>query len=194
MRLDYPEGATPLEPDTIAGLLPNLTTQAELNEFEARNILDAVNWARWARGSNRDILLLPTLRRLHERMFALTWQWAGQFRKSETNIGISPAQIPMRLEQLCGNTRYQIEHNVCPWDELAVRFHHELVSIHPFPNGNGRHARLATDIMLERNGQARFTWGSHSLTEGTAIRREYIEALREADQGNIGRLFRFVRT
>ena len=194
MRFDYPEGATPLDPDTSAGLLPNLTTQAELNEFEARNILEAVGWAQRARGVNRDVLLLTTLRRLHEKMFAFTWQWAGQFRQAETNIGIAPTQIPMRLEQLCGNTRYQVEHNAFPWDELAARFHHELVLIHPFPNGNGRHARLAADILLERNGQARFTWGSQSLTESSEVRREYIEALREADQGDIERLLRFVRT
>jgi Fic-DOC domain mobile mystery protein B len=194
MRLDYPEGATPLDPDTIAGLIPSLTTQAELNEFEALNILEAVTWARRARGPNRDVLLLTTLRLLHEKMFSLTWRWAGQFRKAETNIGIAPSQIPMRLEQLCGNTRYQVEHNMFEWDELAVRLHHELVMIHPFPNGNGRHARLATNILLERNGQPPFTWGSRSLTESSEIRREYIDALREADQGNIERLLRFVRT
>lgn len=194
MRIDYPEGATPLDTDAIAGLLSTLTTQAELNEFEARNILEAIVWSRRARGANRDVLLLTTLRRLHEKMFADTWQWAGQFRKVETNIGIAPAQIPMRLEQLCGNVRYQVEHAVFPWDELAARFHHELVLIHPFPNGNGRHARLAADILLERNGQTRFTWGSQSLTESSDMRREYIEALREADQGSIERLLRFVRT
>ena len=194
MRFDYPEGATPLDPDTIAGLIPNLSTQAELNEFEARNILEAVIWAKRTRGANGDMLILTTLRRLHEKMFAITWQWAGQFRKAETNIGISPQHIPARLEQLCGNTRYQIEHKVFPWDELAARFHHELVLIHAFPNGNGRHARLATDILLERNGHPRFTWGSHSLTESSQKRRAYIEALQEADQGDIERLLRFVRT
>lgn len=128
MRIDHPEGATPLDPDAIAGLIPNLTTQAELNEFEARNILEAVGWARRARGANRDVLLLTTLRRLHEKMFALTWQWAGQFRRVETNIGIAPAQIPMRLEQLCGNMRYQVEHSVFPWDELAARFHRDFIT------------------------------------------------------------------
>lgn len=194
MRFDYPEGATPLDPDTIAGLIPNLTTQAELNEWEARNILRAEQWARTARGTNRDLLLLTTLRKLHERMFSLTWRWAGQFRQTQTNIGVEASQIAMRLEQLCGNTRYQIDAQAFPWDELAARFHHELVLIHPFPNGNGRHARLAADWLLIRNGQARFTWGSRSLTEASEFRREYISALKEADQGNIERLLRFVRT
>lgn len=194
MRMAYPEGATPLDPETLDGLLPNLTTQGELNEFEARNILQGERWALRARGDNRDILLVTTLRRLHQRMFALTWRWAGQFRHIETNIGIPWMHIPMRLEQLCGNVRYQIEHQVFAWDELAARFHHELVFIHPFPNGNGRHARLAADLLLLRNGQARFTWGSQSLVEQSNVRQEYITALREADAGDYERLIRFVRT
>lgn len=194
MRLVYPEGATPLDPDTMAGLLPNLTIQAELNDFEARNILEAVQWAKRTRGRDRDMLQVTSLRKLHLKMFSLTWQWAGQFRRTQTNIGVSPEQIPIRVEQLCGNTRYQIEHNVFPWDAMAVRFHHELVLIHPFPNGNGRHARLATDLLLERNGQSRFTWGSRSLTESSAVRQEYIEALQEADNGNFEPLLHFIRS
>ena len=194
MRFEYPEGATPLDPDTIAGLIPNLTTQAELNEFEARNILEAQRWAQRARGDNRNLLLSTSLRKLHRQMFFQTWQWAGQFRKVQTNIGIEPQQIPMRLEQLCGNTRYQWENSVFSPEEWAVRFHHELVLIHPFPNGNGRHARLATDLLLQRNGQARFTWGARSLMESNEVRHDYIEALREADRGDLTRLLRFVRT
>jgi Fic-DOC domain mobile mystery protein B len=193
MRFEYAEGATPLDPDTVAGLIPNLMLQAELNDFEAQNILQAIQWAKRARGTDREILQVTSLRKLHLKMFSLTWQWAGQFRSVQTNIGVSAEQIPMRLEQLCGNVRYQIENKVFPWEELAVRFHHELVLVHPFPNGNGRHSRLATDILLERNGQVRFTWGSRSLSESTEVRREYIDALREADRGDIERLLRFVR-
>ena len=194
MRFTYPEGATPLDPNTIAGLIPNLTTQRELNEFEARNIALAERWSLRARGDNRDVLFVTTLQKLHQKMFGLTWRWAGQFRRVDTNIGVFWPQIPLRLEQLCGNTRYQIEHQVSPWDELAVWFHHELVLIHPFPNGNGRHSRLATDLLLIRNGQPRFTWGSISLVENSQTRQEYITALREADAGNSERLLRFVRT
>ena len=194
MRFDYPAGATPLDPDTIAGMIPNLTRQSELNEFEARNILEAERWVKRARGANRDILQLITLRKLHEKMFDMTWRWAGQFRQVQTNIGIPASQIATRLEQLCRNTHYQVEHISYSWDELATRFHHELVLIHPFPNGNGRHARLATDLLIERNGQSRFTWGSRSLTESSNVRNEYIAALREADNGNIERLLAFVRT
>ena len=194
MKFDYPEGATPLDPDAIAGLIPNLTVQTELNDFEARNILEAVAWAKRVRGPDRDMLQVTSLRKLHRKMFSLTWRWAGQFRRTQTNIGVAPEHIPMRLEQLCGNTRYQIENQVFDWEETAVRFHHGLVLIHPFPNGNGRQARLATDLLLQRNGQIRFTWGSDSLTASTDVRREYIESLREADLGSFERLLRFVHT
>lgn len=194
MKFSYPEGATPLDPDTIAGLIPHLALQAELNEFEARNILLGERWVLRARGENRDILLLTTLRKLHSHMFNLTWRWAGEFRRVETNIGVPCHQIPMRLEQLCGNMRYQVENHVFPWDELAARFHHELVSIHPFPNGNGRHARLAADLLLLRNGQPRFSWGSHSLVESGNAREAYIAALRLADRGDYESLLQFVRS
>ena len=194
MNFSYPDGATPIDPESAAGLIPNLTTQGELNEFEAANILLAERWALRARRDNRDVLLLTTLRRLHEKMFDLTWQWAGQFRNRDTNLGVPWQEVSIRIEQLCGNTRYQLECNAFGWDELAARFHHELVSIHPFPNGNGRHSRLAADLLLIRNRQRRFTWGSASLVKAGAVRQEYFASLREADADSYDRLIAFVRT
>ncbi|HZT41224.1 MAG TPA: mobile mystery protein B [Chthonomonadaceae bacterium] len=194
-EIEYPEGATPLDPDSLNGLIPDLLTQADLNEFEARNIAQAETWARRARGDNKNMLLLTTLRKLHQKMFDQTWKWAGSFRRYETNIGIAPEKIAIELQQLCDNTQYQIENDPeASWDELAVRFHWKLTAIHSFPNGNGRHARLATNILLRRNGQSTFTWGSTSLIEAGRTRTEYMAALREADQGEIERLLRFVRT
>ncbi len=194
MIFEYPERATPLDPDSLGDLIPGIATQGELNEFEARNILQAEQWALKTRGDNRDMLLVSSLRKLHRRMFDETWKWAGGFRRVETNIGIPWMQIPLKLEQFCQNTRYQIEHTVFPWVELAARFHHNLILIHPFPNGNGSHVRLATDLLLRRHGQARFTWGARSLTEPGETRREYITALREADAGDIRWLLNFVIT
>ncbi len=194
MNFDSPDGATPLDLDSIAGLIPNLTLQAELNDFEARNIFQAMQWAKRAKGADKDILQVVSLRKLHQKMFSFTWRWAGQFRRAQTNIGVSFEQIPMRLEQLCGNTLYQIKNMDSAWDDLAVRFHHELVVIHPFPNGNGRHARLAAELLLQRNGQKRFSWGSGSIAESSETRREYIKALQEADQGDVKRLLLFARS
>ncbi|WP_395091451.1 mobile mystery protein B [Armatimonas sp.] len=205
MTFDYPEGATPLDPDTIQGLIPGLTTQGELNEFEARNIASALQWALRSRTLKRDLLTSNGLTRLHERMFNITWRWAGQFRKRETNIGVVPTQIPVALAALCGDVAYQVEHQVFGWDELAVRFHHRLVLIHPFPNGNGRHARLAADLLMHYQGLPMFSWGARSITEGantggtlltqsSDVRSAYLSALRQADRGDFEPLLAFVRT
>ena len=45
MKLEYPPGATPIDADEAAGLIPaHLTLQRELNEFEEANILLATEW------------------------------------------------------------------------------------------------------------------------------------------------------
>jgi Fic-DOC domain mobile mystery protein B len=134
------------------------------------------------------------LKQLHRRMFDRTWRWAGSFRTSDANIGVHWPQIAEDLKNLCDDVVYQSAHSVYPPDETAVRFHHRLVLIHPFPNGNGRHARLAADLLIRRLGGTAFGWGSATLVrEGTA-RQEYLAALREADGGNLERLIGFART
>jgi Fic-DOC domain mobile mystery protein B len=193
MRLDYPDGATPLDPDLLAALVPDLSTQGELNEWEAQNIAAALRWALRSRAMRRDLLTVSGLGQLHRRMFDQTWRWAGKFRTSDTNIGAAWHQVPSLVQALCGDVRYQAAHAAYPWDEMAARFHHRLVAVHPFPNGNGRHARLATDLLLAQNGQPIFTWGPASLVADSRARQNYLLALREADRGNIELLLRFVR-
>lgn len=127
MNIEYPEGATPLDADVLSALIPNLTPQREFNEFEARNILDGEQWARRARGENRDVLRVPPLRRLHLKMFDRTWRWAGQFRHTQTNIGVAASEIAVRLEQLCGNSRFRINLSIADIDEIAAEYHHSLV-------------------------------------------------------------------
>ena len=81
-------------------------------------------------------------------------------------------------------------------DELAIRFHHQLVLVHPFPNGNGRHSRLIADLLLQKMGRVPFSWGSgsySSLVSRTDLRTAYLTALRAADQGNIAPLLAFAR-
>jgi len=193
--LNYAPGATPLDPDAVSGLLPDLSSQAELNEFEAVNILVATRWAMGRRCRlRRNHPTDDGLRELHRRMFNETWKWAGTFRTTGTNIGVPVYQIATQLRNLCENVRTQIEHKAYPWPELAVRFHRDLVWIHPFPNGNGRHARLAADLLLVYNQQPRFTWGQSTLVAESAARQEYLAALREADAGSYERLLRFARS
>ena len=177
----------------MEGLIPGLTTQGELNAFEARNIASALQWALRSRTLKRELFTSSGLVLLHKRMFNITWRWAGHLRKRETYIGVTPTQIPVALAALCGDVAYQVEHQVFGWDELAVRFHHRLVLIHPFPNGNGRHARLAADLLLHYNGQTMLSWGA-GLTQSGAVRSAYLAALRQADKGDIEPLLAFVRT
>jgi Fic-DOC domain mobile mystery protein B len=188
-------GATPLDPNEIVGLIPRfISTQGELNFLEQENILEAMSWARKKKG--RGLFTDSFLRELHKRMFKAVWKWAGQYRRSGKNIGVFPERIPEEIQKLCQDTQYWIKQSTYPWDELGARFHHRLVWIHAFPNGNGRHARLLTDLMLEAHQQEPLTWGgARAETAGSeAVRMDYLNALSEADNRKFGRLIRFLRS
>ena len=181
-----------LNPDEAEGLIPNhITIQAQLNEWEQANILEAEMWA----FSTKHELLLTNhfLQSLHKRMFDKTWKWAGKFRQSNKNIGTDKTLIQIELKKLLDDIHYQIENSVYVIDEIATRFHHRLVWIHPFANGNGRHARLMTDILLVSQSQPRFSWGRENLYSKSEVRDRYIQALREADKYNYEKLLGFVR-
>lgn len=189
-----PAGATPLDPDESAGLLPgHIATREQLDEWESENILEGQRWAAGA-ARRRDILDDAFLRELHRRMFGRTWKWAGTYRSTEKNLGVAPARIAEEVRQLLENTRAQIAATVAPIDEVAARFHHRLVWIHPFPNGNGRHARLLTDLLLAANGAERFTWGRGDLEHAGEARERYLAALRAADARDFATLLAFVRS
>jgi Fic-DOC domain mobile mystery protein B len=183
---------TPLTPEEREGLIPSyITLRSELNAAEQANILEAGEWA-FAR--QRDVLNERFLTNLHKRMFGRVWRWAGQFRTTDRNIGIDPYRILTDLRQLFDDCRYWIEHGTHPGDEIAARFHHRLVLIHPFPNGNGRHARLVADLLLVKMGRPRFSWGRVNLVDATETRQRYVAALRAADHHDIGPLLEFVRS
>lgn len=192
MKFTYPTGATPLDEDERNALIPkHMTLQSELNEWEQTNILEANKWGFGQKHS--DILSIEFIQTLHRKMFNETWTWAGQFRKTLKNIGIMPYEIPQELLKLCADVSWQIDSASLPFDEIAARLHHRLVWIHPFPNGNGRHARIYTDILLVHYQKPKFTWGQDSLLTLTQTRKDYIQALREADRHNFLPLFEFVR-
>jgi Fic-DOC domain mobile mystery protein B len=183
--------ATKLTPEERVGLIPTwITTRDDLNRAERANIASG---QRWARRGRLDVLDPDTLFRLHRRMFADVWRWAGQPRGSEKNIGVAPHLIEVQLHQLLGDARYWVEHGTYAADEIAVRFHHRLVAIHPFANGNGRHARLAADLLVSRLGRPVFTWGGANLAQPAQIRRDYVRALKAADGADIGPLLAFAR-
>jgi Fic-DOC domain mobile mystery protein B len=164
--------------------------RAELNELEQQNILEA---NRWAFSRRRDVLDEIFLRRLHQRMFGHVWRWAGKYRSSERNLGVEPYRIYSEVQQIIDDARYWLENKTYIPDELAVRFHHRLVFVHPFPNGNGRWSRLAADLLIVGQGGSRFTWGSNNLEAASDMRRLYIDALHAADNHDISPLVRFAR-
>jgi Fic-DOC domain mobile mystery protein B len=188
------DGNTPLSPDELADLIPNLATKEELNEWERENILLAREWATSDRTSPVGVISDQYVRKLHEKMFGETWKWAGQYRRTGKNIGVPVHQIRERVISLFGDARYWIENSTYSPDEVAVRFHHRLVLIHPFPNGNGRHARLIADLLVVKLGRREFTWGSANLVTEGAARKRYLEAIRAADNGDIQPLFNFARS
>ena len=186
------EANTPLEAEEREQLIPTyITTRAELNEAEQVNITRASLWLRRAR--NVDVLDDAFLRDLHKRMFGEVWKWAGQYRKTPRNIGIDAYRIPMAVRELVQDARYWVDNGTFPPDEVAIRFSHRLVSIHPFPNGNGRHSRLVADLLAMELGQPRFTWGRANLVDPGETRGAYVAALRAADGGEIEPLLAFAR-
>jgi Fic-DOC domain mobile mystery protein B len=190
--MEYPESATPLDPDELGGLkFKHITTRAELDELEQVNIESGLRWLTRQRG---DVLTDNFALTLHKRLFGDVWDWAGSFRRTGKNIGIDPIQIGVELRTLMDDASYWADHRTyCP-TEAAVRLHHRLTFIHPFPNGNGRHARIMTDTVLVRIYEAPpIDWaGGHDLQKMNARRTAYIAALKAADWGDIAPLMTFV--
>jgi Fic-DOC domain mobile mystery protein B len=191
---EYPQGATPLDPDELDGLkLKHITTRGELDRWEQENIQDALTWL--SRRRKKEILTEDFICRLHEEMFNKVWKWAGTFRRTDKNIGVHWMQVPMGLRQLLDDTHYWVQNSVFPPDAIAYRLHHKLVYTHLFPNGNGRHARLMADVLLSESfSKEPFTWGSSTFTDPVKTRNQYIAALKAADIQDFTLLENFVRS
>jgi Fic-DOC domain mobile mystery protein B len=189
---EEPDDATPLTSDERRGLIPSdITYRRELNRAEQENIARGQDWALSRR---RDLLTEKFIKNLHGHIFGDVWRWAGRFRTSERNIGIPYYRIPMELGDLVADAKVWIEHRAYPPDEIAMRFHHRLVQIHPFPNGNGRHSRLMADFLIMQLGGERFTWGSVNLQDAGEVRKRYIEVLKAADHHDLKPLLDFARS
>ena len=188
------DGQTPLDPDEAAALLrPAVTTRGELDIVEQENIARGIRWAFGRARRPGDVLSESFLRDLHRRMFGNVWGWAGMYRTTARNIGVDAWLIQQTIGELLGDARYWVEHETFQPDELCVRLHHRLVAAHPFPNGNGRHARLAADVLAETLGGSRFEWGRGLRLDAKGMRDRYITALRAADAGSVDDLIAFAR-
>lgn len=188
-----PKAATPLDPDELAGLIPkHVTNRAQLNELEQANIQAGLLWLSGRRPSNP--LTETFLRQLHRKLFGEVWRWAGEFRQSEKNIGVDPINIAAELRVLQGDAAYWSEHGTYSPLEAGARFHHRLVKIHLFPNGNGRHGRIAADLYIEKEfDHLPIDWtAGFDLQHDNRRRSAYIAALREADNENYEPLLVFV--
>jgi Fic-DOC domain mobile mystery protein B len=191
-KFQYPNGATPLDLNEIEGLRhPNIKSQAELNDLEAANIIEGIQWLRRLR--RPDVFSDHFATMLHKRLFGGVWTWAGTFRKTGKNVGIMPVQIQIELAQLLDDAKYWHAHQSFHPVELAVRVHHKLTYIHPFPNGNGRHARIFAETMLKVTSPTfHLTWGDEETLREGLHRQTYIKSLKFADAGNYIPLLNFV--
>jgi Fic-DOC domain mobile mystery protein B len=186
------EANTPLDAEEREQLIPSyITLRRELNEAEQINIADA---AKWLASRKRDVLDEKFLRNLHTRMFGKVWKWAGDYRKTPRNIGVEAWRIPMDVAQAIDDAKFWIANGTYSPDEIAVRFSHRLVAIHPFPNGNGRFSRMVGDCLTVQLGRPRFSWGSTSLVDPNTTRQAYVAALRTADAHDFHALIDFARS
>jgi len=193
---EYIDGQTPLDEEEKEGLLiPTIATHGELDEFEQQNIEQAVQWTLGRSFKPDTVFSEKFVRMVHERMYADVWAWAGEFRKTNKNIGIDKWKILTELRYLLDDVRYWHENNTYPPDEIAVRFKHRIVSIHCFANGNGRHSRLMADIIIEKIYKLPvFTWGAANLSSEGDARAAYLRAVKAADKGDYSQLLTFARS
>jgi len=196
LDLEYIDGQTPIDEDEKEGLLiETITTKGELDEFEQQNIEEAMQWVIGRKFKAKDVFTEKFICNLHKRMYSNVWAWAGEFRKTDKNIGIDKYQIPVELKVLCDDALYWVEHGTYPPEEIAVRFKHRIVSIHCFPNGNGRHSRLMGDIIIEKLfGEEPFSWGADNLSKEGDTRTTYLQAVKAADNADFAPLLDFARS
>lgn len=196
LELDYIDGQTPIDEDEIEGLIiSSIATRGELDEFEQQNIEQAVQWTLMRNFKQQEIFSEKFLTNVHKRMYQNVWSWAGKFRKTNKNIGVDRWQIPMEVKKLLDDSVYWVDNNIYPPDEMAIRFKHRLVSIHCFPNGNGRHSRLMADIIIEKiYKRPVFSWGAGNISNEGDIRTAYIKAIKAADNGDYSLLLDFARS
>src|SRR5580692_12263468 len=181
MPADPPGPDRPITADERAGLLPSLSTRAQLTEIERLGVNAARVWAMRAAVLRRDDLVGEAFsRELHRRMFGGIWRGAGRYRAAARNPGWEPGRIAEGVRLFLDDADGWLRYATYPVHEAAVRLHLRLIAIHPWSNGNGRHARLMADIIVASRGEAPLTWGSRQPE--TAPGR-YAEAVRAAESG-----------
>lgn len=183
---------TSFDPDEAQGLkFKHITTRSELNHLEQANIQSGIAWMR--RSRRADLLSESYVRELHKRLFGEVWVWAGTFRQTDKNIGVQSLHIAVELRTLLEDIQYWFDNETYPPHEAVIRFHYRLTAIHPFPNGNGRHARIMADALLIKLYKLpTINWtGGHDISSMGNRRKAYIQALQAADKGDYEPLLAF---
>jgi Fic-DOC domain mobile mystery protein B len=187
-----PEGATPFDADGLR--LPHARTLQQIHEAEAENILIAYRkYLRRRSNPGRAWLTEEFIRRAHRDMFGAVWEWAGRYRDIELTIGVSAHRIREEIAKLCDDRLYWDRDGSLPVLERAVRLHARLAWIHPFRNGNGRHARLITDVYLRSHKHPLPEWPHSELMKEGEPRGDYLAAIRQADLGHFEPLIEFTK-
>ena len=196
LEIDYAYGQTKLSEVESEGLkIATITLREELDIFEQQNIQEAIEWTIAKKLDSDKLFSVDFTSQLHKRMYGKVWKWAGKFRQSEKNIGVTYYTISVELQTLLDDAKFWFKNETFTPEVLALTFKHRLVSIHCFPNGNGRHSRLMADLIMEKLYDGRyFTWGGGSLIQEDQKRKNYITALKKADLGNLEELMVFART
>ena len=174
-------GETPID---ISGLrLKGIGSRSALNRFEAENIRKAVvKYLAVKPGRRTAPFTMNWAKRLHKEMFGEVWRWAGIFRRENLNIGCDWHQVPLQIEALLNDLVFWENHESATLVQ-AVRLHHRAAQIHPFSNGNGRWARLLSNIWLIRHDHPLTEWPEDTIGDRSVIRDEYIAAIKSADDG-----------
>lgn len=176
-----PYGSTPI--DDLSGLMPShIKTKEELDLWESENITEA--YLNYFSKPEKTRLVPESIKKIHKDMFGSTWTWAGDFRKVNLNIGVEWHSIPVEVKKLTDDISYWSSNKHLSVFEQSIRVHHRLAVIHPFKNGNGRHARFVSDLILFNYGEKLPSWPDDKLIESTDVRKRYINALKDADKGN----------
>ncbi len=196
LELEYIKGQTPIDEEEKEGLkIKTISTREELDEFEQLNIEKAVEWSLKRKHSYEKILTVDFIKEVHKKMFSEVWEWAGTLRKTNKNIGVDKYYIEQELRVLLDDCKFWIENKTYCEDEIAIRFKHRMVKIHPFPNGNGRHSRLCADILISHAlNKPVFTWGGKRLTDQNETRTRYLDTIYQADREQIDPLIAFARS
>lgn len=193
LEIEYLDGQTPLDEEEKDGLkIKSITTRGELDEFEQLNIEKAIQWSIGKSFSAEQVFSEAFVKDVHHRMFKDVWAWAGQFRRTNKNMGVEWQRVGVSLKQLCDDCRFWAQNQTYAEEEIAIRFKHQVVSIHCFSNGNGRHSRLMADIIISCVfKKPAFSWGRFGKNE--EIRAQYLNTIRLADKGDIQPLLGFSR-